>query len=96
MRVRISTTVDQERLNEARARSGDRDSELMDRALAALLDALDAEAELRALEVAPYALDPELAMPDAGAGADDYDGVVPSNIMRLAKRRRAARSSQSR
>ena len=94
MRVRISTTVDQERLDEARRRTGDRDSELMDRALAALLDALDAEAELRALEAAPYDIDPELAMPKAAAGADDYDGEVPSSVMRLATRRRAARASQ--
>ena len=93
--MRISTTIDQERLDEARRRTGDRDSHLFDRALIALLESLDAEAELRALADAPYATDAELSMPDAPGAGDPYDGAVPANVMRLAKQRCAARASHS-
>ena len=91
MRVRISTTIDEGRLEEARRRTGSRDSELLDRALVALLDLLDTEAELAAIAAAPYESDPELAMPRADPTEEDYLGSVPVAVRRLAKKRRAGR-----
>ena len=96
-RVRISTTVDDAVLAEARRRTGRRDSELFDAALAALLDRLDTDAELRALETLPYEDDAELAMPPAGDGTgpaiwvEDYDGAAPPAVVELARQRRARR-----
>ena len=92
MRVRISTTIDEARLEEARRRTGSRDSELLDRALVALLDLLDTEAELAAIAAAPYESDPELAMPGADPTEEDYLGSVPAAVRRLAKTRRRARA----
>ena len=92
MRVRISTTIDEGRLKEARRRTGSRDSELFDRALVALLDLLDTEAELAAIAAAPYESDPEPAMPGADPTGENYLGSVPAAVRRLAKTRRAARA----
>lgn len=95
-RERISTTVDRAVLHEARERTGSRDSELFDAALAALLDRLDTEAELRAIEALPYEDDPDLALPDAPPGpalwVDDHDGDVPPAVAELARQRRARRA----
>lgn len=87
-RTRISTTVDAERLARCRAALGVSDSELLDRALAALLRELVGAHERRALEAAPYEDDPELAW-QAPPGPDlPYDGPVPEEAMRLAAQRR--------
>lgn len=50
------------------------------------------EAERAALDLAPYDLDPDLAMPEPVA-LDDlaYDGEVPADVVELARLRRAAR-----
>ena len=96
-RERISTTVDGAVLAEARRRTGNRDSELFDAALAALLDRLDTDAELRALDALPYDDDPELAMPSSADATGpaiwvgDYEGDVPAAVVALARQRRAAR-----
>ncbi len=92
-RERISTTVDQTALQEARRRTGSRDSKLFDAALAALLDRIDTEAELRAIAAAPYEDDPDLALPGPAIWVDDYRGEVPPEVVEEARRRRARRSA---
>ncbi|MGH9000991.1 MAG: hypothetical protein ACRDY7_16555 [Acidimicrobiia bacterium] len=90
-RVRISTTVDAERLVEARRLVGGPDSRIIDRALAVLVDGLAAEAELAALAAAPYEGDPDLSW-EAAPGPDlPYDGEVPPEVLRLAAQRRKER-----
>lgn len=90
-RTRISTTVDAEHLAQCRAALGVSDSELIDRALAALRRELVGAHERRALEAAPYEDDPELTW-QAPSGPDlPYDGSVPEEVARLA----AARGAQS-
>lgn len=87
-RTRISTTVDPERLARCRAALGVSDSELIDRALAALLRELVGAHERRALEAAPCEDDPELAW-QAPPGPDlPYEGPVPEEVVRLAAQRR--------
>jgi len=92
-RMRISTTVDAARLAAARALTRDRDSELFDKALAALIDTLEGERERAALARHPYDADPDLDLPEVGGeGADlPYDGSVPPDVVRLARRRRRPR-----
>jgi hypothetical protein len=88
-RTRISTTVDTERLAQCRDAVGVTDSELVDRALAALLRELVGAHERRAFEAAPYETDPEVAW-QAPPGPDlPYDGPVPDEAVRLAEQRRA-------
>ena len=60
-RARLSTTVDAQRLAEARRWLAVSDSELIDRALGALIDHLVAERERTALTEWPYEDDPELS-----------------------------------
>jgi hypothetical protein len=87
-RVRISTTVDAHRLAEARARLAVGDSELIDRALAALIDDLEAERERTALAERPYEDDPELAW-QVPLGPDlPYDHDIPRAVLDLAADRR--------
>jgi hypothetical protein len=90
-RVRISTTVDGERLAESRRRFGGPDSKLFDRALRAFLDELDAEQELSGLTAEPYERDPDLSWELPAAPGLPYEGPVPPDVVRLGKRRRAAR-----
>lgn len=64
------------------------DSQIVDRALGALITELDAERELAALEANPYEDDPDLAW-EAPPGPDlPYEGRVPASVSRLAARRR--------
>ena len=94
MRVRISTTIDGDRLEAARLRSGRRDSELFDLALIALLDTLDQEDELRAIEAHPYDQDPHLAVSVPQTFDESYDGAIPESVRLLAEQRRSARLRQ--
>ncbi|MGH8992678.1 MAG: hypothetical protein ACRDYV_18780 [Acidimicrobiia bacterium] len=91
--MRISTTVDAQRLATVRRLMPVTDSQIIDRALTALLEQLEAERELAALSAAPYESDPEVAWA-APTGPDlPYDGKVPAEVLRLAaKRRRRPRS----
>jgi hypothetical protein len=92
-RRRVSTTVDAARLARARALTGDRDSELFDKALAALIDDLEGLRELAALARHPYDDDPDLDLPEAEEGGDlPYDGRVPPDVIRLARERRRRRA----
>lgn len=87
-RVRISTTVDAQCLAAARRLLPGTDSRLLDRALACLVERLEAELELAALADHPYEDDPDLAW-QAPAGPDlPFDGAVPADVMKLAQRRR--------
>ena len=97
-RTRISTTVDADRLEDARTRSGLRDSELFDRALELLLQRLVIEAELSLLDRFPYETDVDLRVgdhPGDPEGALPYDGAVPAQIQRLAEERRAERERRA-
>ncbi len=89
-RVRISTTVDGGRLARTREMSGLSDSQLLDRALAALLDQLEYEREVAVLERHPYDEDPHLSW-ESPATPLPYDGEIPDAVVQLAQRRRAQR-----
>ncbi|MGH9115290.1 MAG: hypothetical protein ACRDWW_05610 [Acidimicrobiales bacterium] len=87
-RVRVSTTVDAEFLGRARRLLPGPDSHLMDQALAALIEQLEAEREAAALSAQPYEEDPDLAW-SAPDGPDlPYDGDVPRDVLALSRRRR--------
>ena len=87
-RVRVSTTVDGTRLDQARRLAPGSDSGLLDRALVALIRELEEERELAALAAFPYEEDEELAW-QAPAGPDlPFDGEVPADVLELARRRR--------
>jgi len=89
-RLRVSTTVDGERLQRARALFDGPDSALLDRALGLLVRRLDAERERAALHDSPYEDDEELAW-QAPPGPDlPYAGEVPPEVLALARERRAA------
>ncbi len=68
---------------------GENDSRMLDQALDALIDKIEAQRELRALEENPYSDDADLAW-TAPAGPDlPYDGDVPPEVRELAARRRS-------
>lgn len=90
-RVRISTTVDERRLAACRKLLGGPDSRLLDRALQALLDELEGEAERRALAEHPYETDPDLAFEVSEAPPLPYDGAVPKEVLAKARARRRRR-----
>jgi len=87
-RVRISTTVDAERLETVRRALGMADSRILDRALDALIEVLEAEQEEAALAAHPYDDDPDLAWEAPPGPALPYDGEVPAEVLRLAAQRR--------
>lgn len=89
-RVRVSTTVDGERLERARTLFDGSDSQLLDRALELLVRRLDADRERAALAAHPYEDDPDLTWHAPPGPALPYDGEVPEDVLRLAGERRAA------
>ncbi|MEI2640216.1 MAG: hypothetical protein V9F03_14670 [Microthrixaceae bacterium] len=94
-RVRISTTVDTERLDRARQIINGRDSEVIDRALSALIEDDERRREIAALTQSPYHLDSDLDLGSVNVGWDDdlpYDGEVPPEVEELARRRRSKAS----
>lgn len=90
-RARISTTVDAERLAVARRLISASDSRLFDRALAALIDQLEAEHEAAALIAHPYDEDPNLSWETDPGPVLPYEGKVPAAVLRLAEKRRQRR-----
>lgn len=87
-RVRISATVDSERLEMAARLAGETGSRLLDRALAALIEKIETERELAVLASHSYDEDPDLAW-EAPPGPDlPYDGAIPDDVFELAKSRR--------
>lgn len=89
-RTRISTTVDTARLERARREFDLPDSQLVDRALRALLDEVAAARERRALLARPYDDDDALAWTAPRGDSLPYDGGVPEAVLDLARERRAA------
>ena len=87
-RVRISTTVDADRLRQCRQLLRISDSRLVDRALAALLQEIEAARESAALEKNPYEEDPDLSWEVPPGPPLPYDGDVPAEVVDLARRRR--------
>lgn len=87
-RVRVSTTVDAERLDACRGLLGVPDSVLLDRALLALIASLEGERERAVLERLPYESDPDLDWTVPFGPDLPYDGDVPGEVRRLAARRR--------
>ncbi len=88
MRTRISTTVDEVTLAMARQQTGLPDSQLIDLALAALLERAEREAEERALHDFPYERDADLSelptgRPEGAPPLDSYDGSVPEDVIAL-------------
>jgi hypothetical protein len=67
---------------------GTNDSQILDRALAALIEQLEGEQELAALAALPYEDDPDLAWPVVPGPDLPYDGEVPAEVLRLAAKRR--------
>lgn len=90
-RVRISTTVDGGRLTLCRRLLAAPDSQLMDRALQALVNELEAERELAALEAHPYREDPDLSWTAPAGASLPYEGSVPEDVLLMAETRRRAR-----
>ena len=88
-RVRISTTVDGDRLARLRALRHVSDSQLVDEAFAALLEALETQQELEALEAQPFEDDDDLAWEAPPGPSLPYEGHVPADVVELARRRRS-------
>lgn len=79
------------RLSTASALTGETGSALVDRALGALIERVEAEREAAALDHRPYEDDPELSW-TAPPGPDlPYDGAVPDDVVALAATRRRMR-----
>lgn len=90
-RVRVSTTVDADRLAHARRLVDEPDSRLLDRALAALVNERELAHEAAALDAQPYDADPELSW-EAPAGPDlAYEAEIPAEVLELAAERRRRR-----
>jgi hypothetical protein len=85
-RVRISTTVDGDRLDRGRRLVTGSDSQLLDEALVALIEAREREALL----AQPYETDADLPSPTGEMPDLPYDGHVPDDVVRLAEERRRA------
>lgn len=92
-RVRVSTTVDGVQLERCRRLLDLNDSQLLDRALAALIDEVEAAREVDALTRQPYEDDPDLTWSVPPAPALPYDGGVPAEVLRLAEERRRSTTS---
>ena len=90
-RVRVSATVDGDRLRRVRELTGLRDSQLLDDALAALLQQLVTDHERAALSAQPYDEDPDLTWTAPPATALPYEGDVPAEVEALARTRRTRR-----
>lgn len=91
-RMRISTTVDAQRWAAARRLLDASNSQIVDRALTALIEQIEAERERAALAALPYEDDADLAW-ETPPGPDlPYEGEVPPDVLRLSEdRRRRAR-----
>jgi len=91
-RVRLSTTVDAQQLTIVRRLLGLPDSQIVDRAMRALIDQVEEAQELAALTVLPYEDDPDLDWVPAPGADLPYDGEVPADVLRMAAERRRPRS----
>ena len=87
-RMRISTTVDATAWNLARSLVTGSNSDVVDAALLALIESLEAQRERTALAAHPYAEDPDLTWEVPTGPPVPYDASVPEDVLRLAERRR--------
>lgn len=87
-RVRVSTTVDGDRLSRCRRLLEGPDSVILDRALQALIDELEGEREVAAILAQPYDDDPEVAWTVSEGPTLPYDGKVPAEVLAKARERR--------
>lgn len=67
-------------------------SQIVDRALAALIEQLEGAHERRILSSMPYEDDPDLGWAAPAGPGLAYDADVPADVLRLAKQRRARRN----
>jgi len=88
MRTRISTTVDAIQWERARQLMNSPASRIVDRALETLVERLEAEQDLNALEKFPYEADAELNWEVDQVPGLPYDGKIPQEILRLAAQRK--------
>ena len=93
-RVRVSTTVDAHNWETVRRLLNAPSSQIVDQALSALIDRLEAARERAALADAPYEEDPDLAWQAPSAPTLAYEGDVPPDVVRLAKQRRSRRRNE--
>jgi len=93
-RVRVSTTVDAHNWETVRGLLDVPSSQIVDRALAALIDQLETAHERAILAASPYEDDPDVAWDAPHAPALAYDGDVPPDVLRLAKQRRSRESGK--
>lgn len=93
-RVRISTTVDATTWKAARCLLSGSNSEVVEAALLALIENLEAEKERAALAAHPYGEDPDLAWVAPPGPPLPYDASVPDEILRLAEQRRVTHPQQ--
>lgn len=91
-RVRISTTVDGDRLAALRRLTDLPQSKLIDQALDALRREIEAEREAAALDTQPYEADPDLSWDVPPGPHLPYDGDVPADVVAIAERRRQGRA----
>ncbi len=91
VRVRISTTVDSERWATARRLVDAPGSQIVDQALAALIDRIERDHEQAVLAAHPYESDQDLTWQAPTGTGLPYDGSVPSDVRELADRRRRAK-----
>lgn len=90
-RVRISTTVDAQQWAAAQRLVNASNSEIVDRAVALLIEQLEGQRERDVLAALPYEDDADLAW-EAPPGPDlPYGGEVPAEVLRLAEQRRTRR-----
>ena len=92
-RVRVATTVDAHRVTALRL-LGAPSSEIVDRALAALIDQLETAHEREVLTALPYEDDSDLAWEAAADQSLPYEADVPADVVRLAKQRRSKQGRQ--
>jgi hypothetical protein len=93
-RVRVSTTVDAQRWATAQRLVGAPSSQILDRALAALIGQLEGAHEREVLTAQPYHEDPELAWEMSPGAGLAYDADVPPDVLELARQRRARRAAE--
>ena len=88
-RVRISSTVGSRQWDTARRLLPTPSCQILDRALAALIDRLETDHERAVLSASPYDDDADLVWHASTSRGLPYDGPVPPDVVRLAEQRQA-------
>jgi Arc/MetJ family transcription regulator len=87
-RMRVSTTVDETLWAQAQQLLDVPPSQLVDAALAALVEKLEGQRERLALEQFPYDDDPDLSWEAPPGPQLPYEGEIPEEVLLLARERR--------